>query len=132
MKVSRNYMNKPHRIYGGPISYRWGDIPRVFVPRGDIYSKEYWENTSSFLKILSPPPNMSLPLKCPPPPILRPGAATAIRISRKKLWLQKSFNCLGADYMESFQPGLKTRAHCCMEHKTFGLRTFLTGKFGSN
>ena len=28
-----------------------------------------WANSSTFLKILScPPPNMSLPLKCPPPP----------------------------------------------------------------
>ena len=36
-----------------------GDIPRIFVPR--------WRYSSTFLKILScPPQNMSLPLKCPP------------------------------------------------------------------
>jgi hypothetical protein len=36
-----------------------GDIPRLFVPR--------WRYSSTFLKILScPPQNMSLPLKCPP------------------------------------------------------------------
>ena len=47
----------------------------------------------------------------PPPPILRPGAATAIKRSQEKSYgYKKSFNCLGADYMESFQPGLKTRA----------------------
>ena len=36
-----------------------GDIPRIFVPR--------WRYSSTFLKIIScPPQNMSLPLKCPP------------------------------------------------------------------
>jgi hypothetical protein len=44
-----------------------GDIPRIFVPR--------WRYSSTFLKILScPPQNMSLPPTAPQIP--RPGAAT--------------------------------------------------------
>ena len=77
---------------GGEYPKRGGDIPggdirRLFVPRGR-YSEEYrpllrggespgggqkscdngMGKSSTFLKIIScPPPNMSLPLKCPPP-----------------------------------------------------------------
>ena len=51
MKVSRNYLNKPHRIYGGganilkgghipgafaSLGGGGGDIPRIFVPGGGI------------------------------------------------------------------------------------------------
>jgi hypothetical protein len=100
MNVSRNYLNKPHRIYGGEYpkggaaiflghSPLWGGaivlgysspgggIPRNIAPfweggespgGGDKSPVTMqWANSSTFLKILScPPPNMSLPLKCPP------------------------------------------------------------------
>jgi hypothetical protein len=37
MKISRNYLNKPHRIYGGANILKWSDIPRVFAPLGAIF-----------------------------------------------------------------------------------------------
>jgi hypothetical protein len=74
MKVSRNYLNKPHRIYGisPPFERGWiswgGDKSPVTTA---------WAKSSTFLKIIScPPPNMSLPLKCPPPKKNNSEAAT--------------------------------------------------------
>ena len=90
MKVSRNYLNKPHRIYGGGGNIlKGGDIPRVFAthpwgaiflgysPPGGAIPKNIapflrgWSNLrwgELFKNSIFPPPNISLPLKCPPPP----------------------------------------------------------------
>ena len=56
MKVSRNYLNKPHRIYGGGanILKGGGDIPGAFAPLGGGDFLGYSSPGAVFLGI-SPP-----------------------------------------------------------------------------
>ena len=81
MKVSRNYLNKPHRIYGGANILKGGDIPGAFAPLGgaiflgisppfergaNLRGGDKSTVTTAWAKIYLAPPKKSLPLKCPP------------------------------------------------------------------
>ena len=70
MKVSRNCLNKPHRIFEGRIFLGYSppfERGANLLGWGESPVTKAWENSSTFLKIISCPPNTSLPLKCPPP-----------------------------------------------------------------
>jgi hypothetical protein len=74
MNVSRNYLNKPHRIYGvgwgggGKILKGSDERGQISWGGGESPVTTAWANSSTFLKIIScPPPKYEFAPQMPPP-----------------------------------------------------------------